>query len=257
MPEPTLAVAYAALKQDVGFFLGYGRTEADWDATQTQNVERSVQGGLRKFYYCDHDWSFLRPVTTLTLAQGAGDVALPDDCGGVEGKVVINSPQNTAWWPLDFCPVGTVYQRRAELPNATGRPTLCAIEVKKGTGQQRSSRYRLLFDRPADQEYTLKFQYYVNPDYLSGSFPYAYGGPQHAETLLESCLAVAEKILDGDATLHAAEFEKCLANSKGMDRRNKPQDFGYNGDSSDLRHRAGDWRHQTGQSTVTFNGVAY
>jgi hypothetical protein len=110
----------------------------------------------------------------------------------------------------------------------------------------------------SDQTYTLTFAYYLNPDYLSGAFPFAYGGAQHAETLLESCLAIAEKILDDAATVHAAEFEKRLAVSMDLDRRTKPQNLGYNRDQSDqqdrYRHRQDD---QHGWSTVQVNGVTY
>lgn len=261
--EPSLNAQFKDLQAEVGDFLGYGRgadfAETAWATRQQADITRAVQGGLRMFYYCGYDWSFLRPVTTLTLASGSVVLALPGDVGGIEGQLVISTPQSTSWWPLDLAPIGVVSQKAAELPNTTGRPQLVAIEAIKGTSLTESSRSQLRFWPTADQAYTLKVQYYVHPDYLSGSFPYAYGGPQHAEALLTACLASAERVKDnadpraGNSANQVA-FVQLLKQSQAVDRRNKPQSFGYNADTSDWRHRPM-WRHRDGQQPVTVNGV--
>jgi hypothetical protein len=257
MPEPTLNAQFTDLKEDVGFFLGWGRTESAWDTDQTDSVERCVKGGLRKFYYCGHDWSFLKPVVTLTLESGAETVALPEDCGGVDGKVVVSTDGSSQWCPVDFGPIGRVYQAYASQPSTTGKPLYGCQEPLKGTGPVEANRFQLRFWPIADQAYTLKFQSFINPEYLSGAQPYAYGGPQHAETLLEACLSVAEKILDDQATLHDREFKERLAVSIDIDRRQKPQVIGYNRDLSDLMES----RRWTGRdhwsSPVQVNGVTY
>ena len=237
---------YSDLTGDVGHFLGYGRGEDNgdvaWDDRQQANVDRCVKGGLRKFYHCGHDWSFLKPTATLTLASGSSLVTLPDDCGGIEGRIAVSiSGGSSVCVALSVGSVGQVYEQEARYPETTGQPQFCCVEATKGTTQQKGQNQRLHVWPEADQAYTLKFAYYVNPDYLSGSFPYAYGGPQHAETLLESCLAVAEKILDDKADVHAMEFKECLQSSIDIDRRLKPQTLGYNGDRSDDLHWNG-WR---------------
>lgn len=264
MAESSLTAAFRDLQADVGDFLGYGRgadfSDPAWTTRQQADITRSVKGGLRLFYYCGYDWSFLRPVATFTLDSGASVLPLPDDLGGVEGQIVLSSPSNTSWYPISFVPVGAVTQKQAELPNTTGRPVMACQESLKGTTGDASNRFQLRFWPAADQDYTLKFQYYVHPDYLSGAFPYAYGGPQHAECLLEACLAVAERVKDdvdprGGASPHQVAFERLLSISKDIDRRNKPQTFGYNADRSDKLHRE-TWRHWNGQSVVTVDGVS-
>lgn len=260
MPESSLTAAYKDLTGDVGFFLGWGRGEDNgetaWTAAQAAAVARCVKGGLRNFYFCGHEWSFLHPMASLTLASGESTVELPDDFGGVEGQLTITTSSGAQWWPLHFGGVGEVYHAQAISPDATGRPQACCVEPVKGTTGTQGNRFRLRFWPEADAAYTLRFRYYVHPDYLSGAFPFAYGGPQHAETILESCLAVAEKILDDAATVHAGEFAQRLEVSKELDRRMKPQHLGYNRDLSDCRDRrfAGEWRSW---SRVTVNGVEY
>lgn len=255
--EPSLAVAFKELKADVGFFLGWGRGEdygdVIWTTQQTQAIDRCVKGGLRNFYHCGYNWSFLRPVVTLPLQNADQTVSLPDDFGGVEGQVVVTLGETgIQWWPVEFGGVGKVYQEFAQYPTSTGRPMYCCVEPLKEQSPVRGQRFQLRFWPISDGDYTLKFQYYINPDYLSGTFPYAYGGAQHAECLLESCLALAEKILDNRADLHEQEFEKRLAISQKMDGRNKPQFLGYNGDWSDRRS----WRYsQHGLSPITIGGI--
>lgn len=244
------------MAQDVGFFLGWGRgaaaSDVPWDLQQQQAIDRCLKGGLRNFYHCGYNWSFLRPIVQLQLDNAGQTLPLPDDFGGVEGQIVVGLATGIQWWPVDFGGVGQVYQKYAQLPTTSGRPQFCCIEPIKGTTATAGQRFQLRFWPIADNGYTLKFQYYINPDYLSGAFPYAYGGAQHAETLLESCLALAEKILDNEAKLHEGEFNKRLAISQQIDRRNKPQHLGYNGDWSDTKNRNSGYR---GLNPITVGGV--
>lgn len=238
--------------------LGYGRGsdngDTAWTSAQQAVVDRCVKGGLRNFYHCGYDWSFLRPVAALTLANNTQVLNLPDDYGGMDGQITVSLTTGMQWWPVDLMPIGTVNQMYARLPTTTGRPELCCEEPLKGVTAQHGQRMQLRFWPISNNDYTLKFQYYVNPDYLSTSQAYALGGAQHAETLLESCLAVAEKIADDLGTVHAAEFDKRLIVSKEIDRRNKPQKLGYNGDKTGYRLTPYERRSWTG---ITVGGVQY
>jgi hypothetical protein len=258
--QSTLSAQVRDLLGEVGFFLGFGRGpyfgDPEWDTQQRASIERCIKGGQRNFYHCGYEWSFLKPVGTFTLNSGETILGLPDDYGGAEGQITITSTNGISWYPIDFVGVGRVYQRQSESPEMTGRPIICCQEPLRGTGATDGQRYQLNFFPIADQDYTLQFQYYLLPDALSGNRPYAYGGAEHAETLLESCLAVAEKILDDAATVHAMEFEKRLAVSMDLDRRKKPQTLGPNLDRSDMqgRLRHAGWRSWSG---ITVNGTQY
>lgn len=257
--ESSLAAQFKDLKADVGFFLGLGRGadfgETAWSAKDENSIARCVKGGLRKFYHSGYDWSFLKPVAALTLASGANTLDLPQDYGGHEGRVSVATRNNQDWHPLDFAGIGQVQDAEARFSNTTGWPQLLATEPMKDTSLYQGQRFRLHVWPTSDQAYTLKLQYYVLPDYLDGSKPYAYGGAEHAETLLEACLSVAETLLDDQATIHAAEFQRLLAISMDLDRRKKPQLLGYNADRSDSQHW-GRWDRRD-EPAVTFNGVQY
>lgn len=257
MAESTLTAAFKDLTGDVGFFLGHGRGadngETAWTTSEQAAVDRCVKGGLRNFYFCGYDWSFLRPVATLTLASGAQTLPLPDDFGGIEGQLTVSVSGSSGFFPIPV--TGDVRRHYALNPSATGCPEMACIDPLKTTTGTQGQRFQLFVYPEADQAYTLEFGYYINPDYLNGAFPYAYGGPQHAETLLESCLAVAEKLLDDAMSVHAFEFDKRLAVSMDIDRRQKPQKLGYNGDRSDGKY----WSDPrlTRETGVTFAGVLY
>ncbi len=215
-------------------------SDPTWDSHQQASIDRSCKGGLRKVYNCGYDWSFTKPTIQLQLLNGTAILPLPDDYGGLEGpRIQISGPTGQTWWSIDIVGVGLVYEKQNQYPNTTGRPELCCIEPIKGTAPLHGQRFQLNFFPVADQTYTLKLRYYVLPDYLGGSFPYPLGGAAHAETFLEACLSVAEKILDDASDIHETEFQKLLAQSQDIDRRNKPQSLGYNGDNSDQLHDRG------------------
>ena len=61
---------------------------------------------------------------------------------------------------------------------------------------------------------------------------YGLGGVPHSETLLASCLDIAELRDDDTLGTHSAKFIQRLAASVAQDRANGPTELGYNADSS-------------------------
>lgn len=272
MSEPTLSLGYYDLLAEVGSFLGWGRGaqfgESAWSSTQQSQLESCVRSGLRQFYYppphdpsgSPYDWSFLHPLATLTLPQAKTTLPLPDDFGGAEGRVTVTTADGngTAWWPLDLVGLATIVQSQAAMPTTTGRPCQCVVEPTKGTAGLQGQRFQLRVWPTPDQEYRLQFQYYVNPDALTAALPYVYGGSQHSETVLQSCLAVAEQRLDDARGIHQARWPERLLASIGLDRKLKPQKLGYNRDLSDLRDRRIDPRVRWwGDNPISVGGVVY
>jgi hypothetical protein len=269
MAEPTLNLAYKNLMGEVGFFLGYGRGallgDVAWNAQQQLAIDSVVASGLRQFYYppvapgmtAPMNWSFLKPLMSLDLPAGAQTAQLPFDFGGVEGEMTILAPQNTTWFTIKICDEGQIRQEYSRFPNMTGRPLRAGVEQGKRPISDRSQTQLIFFFPTADTDYTIQCQYYVNPDYLSGALPYAYGGPQHAETLLESCLAIAEQRLDDRAEVHSQKWMERLTASIGQDIRNKAQNLGYNQDRSDAGSLVArqPWWHYG--DSILFNGVQY
>lgn len=264
--EPSLNIAYNALMGEVGFFLGWGRGAAQgdilWSPTQQKTIDSVVSSGMRRFYYpaapngMSINWSFLKPTATFTLTVGANVLPLPDDFGGIEGEITILGPNDTTWFPIQICNEGQIRVNFSAFPVISGRPLKAAVQPIKGTGATQSQRFQLFYFPTADTAYTIQFQYYINPDYLTGAFPYAYGGPPHAETLLESCLAVAEQKIDDASAVHSEAFQERLIASAVYDNKMKAQILGYNGDNSDYRgYGLRTLNHY--DDYIRFNGILY
>jgi hypothetical protein len=267
MAESTLSYKRVDLKASVGLFLGFGRGadkgDTAWTTKQSALIDDIVASGEHQFYYPpplqgasgSYDWSFLKPVASLTLPSGANTVRMPDDFGGFEGQVTVSAAAGQSYYPVDLTGVGSVYAQQSRLPSTAGRPQLCCLEPVKGTTMASGQRAQLRVWPLADAEYTLQFQYYVLPDAMTDATPYALGGMAHAETLLESCLAIAEQRLDDASGVHTAKFMERLAASVSLDRRNKPQHLGYNGDRSDGRVPLE--RERYGLASISYKGVTY
>lgn len=264
--EPTLSLKVSDLQAEVGLFLGWGKGadfgDPAWTSRQEAVIVSVVKSGLRQFYFpepldggASYDWSFLKPVATLALASGATVMPLPDDYGGFEGQITLAADAGQSYWPIELIPIGTIYAQQSRLPSTSGRPLYACEEPLRGAAALQGQRFQLRFWPTADADYSVRFQYYLSPDALTGATPYAYGGSQHAETILESCLAIAEQRVDDAADVHTKKWQMRLAASVSIDRRNKPQKLGYNGDNSD-----GWWysnRRLWGLDPVTVNGVEY
>lgn len=270
----SLALTKADLDAEIGAFLGYGRGalqgDSAWTTRQYNDIAAIRKSGERQFYFnpplpevgivAGYAWSFLQPVATLTLASGAQTVDLPDDYAGLEGRITLSTTSSNTWLPLSLVGEGMVRQAYAQQPDATGKPLMAAIRPLRGRGGSWGQRQELFFYPEADDSYTIQFRYYLAPEALSDANQTLYGGPQHSETILESCLAIAEQRLDDAMTVHTEKFKERLLASINMDRRNKPQLLGPVTDRSDLREagpnirRAG-WPYW--DYSVTVNGVQY
>jgi hypothetical protein len=104
MAESTLTLGWSDLIAEVGDFLGYGRTSGNWATAQTTHVESMVHSGYRLFLYHPvvpkypaHEWSFLYPVTTLTVnaEYNTGTIAYDHTGGANELQVTLT----TGTWP--------------------------------------------------------------------------------------------------------------------------------------------------------------
>lgn len=276
MAESTLNLGYADLIAKTGIFLGWGRGlmlggvptgDPAYTASQQYILDDAVASGVRQFYFPPslqpggpvYDWSFLHPTASLDLPNAAKQLQMPDDFGGFEGELTCfpaGSPQTAKPWSMRLYNEGKIREMFSTTPTAQGPPMFGGLSPIKGTTQVSSTRTNLLIFPAADQEYTVQFQYYILPDYLTGNNPYVYGGAAHAETILESCLAIAEQRMNMMPPVHSAKFMERLAASIGMDRKNKAQVLGYNGDGSD-QGRWGRYANHWNFPPATYNGQSF
>lgn len=265
--ESTLNLPLADLKSDVGFFLGWGRGadkgDRAWNSREEAALAAYISSGLRQFYFPEpeegsnssYDWSFLRPVASITLPDGDNSVRLPEDFGGLIGILTIQGTGSQSFWEIRLTSEEMVRKEFARIPSASGLPLMAAIRPLKGTTKEHSNRFELFIFPTADQDLTVQFQYYLRPDALTVQHPYWYGGVEHAETVLESCLSIAEQRGDDSMTVHTKKFASRLKASIGMDRKKKPEVAGYNRDRSDLASNWDNYSRRYGGIAV--NGIVY
>lgn len=259
----TLALQKSDYESEVADFLGLGRSPTGWNADDTDRNKLDVASGLRRFYYCGHPWSFLDLFAEVTLPQGVTNVTLPDDFGGVNGGAyaTLTNSSTVVLRRLMFRGPGEVQMALSSTQNATGQPQIISIRAKKNMGTGKMQVCEIFMFPETDQEYTLKFPYFATPNYLLDvTQPFAYGGVEHHETIMECCLAVAEIRRDNMIGVHAAESERLLKRSMDIDRRKNPTNLGQNSDRSDGTDWDRRWNGHgyTGNlGGVTIDGVYY
>lgn len=240
--ESSLTDNYWDVIGEVGFDLGWGRGERfgdeAWADDKYATLKMLVKNGLQQFYHppalggVSHQWSFLRPVRSVTLLDGERFVLLPADFKGFEGDILITTGSGLT--PTSMRVLGGVHAQYAAYASATGRPQRCEVVPVRGTSSGHGQRFQLSVWPEADQDYTLQFRYSILPDMLTGEYPYAYGGSEHSATIKASCMEVAErkidKIVGGP---HYRHWMERLATSISMDRQKQPTTLGYVGDRSD------------------------
>ena len=252
MAESTMSETFATLAKSVGRFLGYQTNFANWTTAQADEIDECVQRGIRRFYRA-HNWRFLRPSTTLTTTASDSDQDLPDNFGHIIGDLTYAA--SVSWHKtIKVVPEESLRALQQGHSSLTGKPLYAAVRPKTTTGAT-GQRWEILFYPTPDAAYVLGYQYQIMPDEIDRTtYTYPYGGMMHAEAILESCLAVAEEMLDDEIGLHNAKYQEALAASVRQDNQAQPEYYGYNGDSSDLR---GKWDRRADMSGTTYDGVSY
>lgn len=245
MAESTLNIRLGKYLGQVGHFLGWGfgsetqnfgaYDDTPWSTFQESEVNFCVQSGISQFYF-SNEWTFLKPSSVIPIPTGASLVKLPDDFAGFEGPITVTAVTNPAaiYRQVKVIMPVQIDQMYSINPTATGPMTFASQQPIKGTSAIGATREQLYFFPLADQDYTATVRYYLLADMLTGSAPYVYGGAQHAQTILQSCLAIAEFRKDNELGPQNAKYQELLATSKRADNRLKPQQFGKNRDTSDV-----------------------
>jgi len=228
----TLGVDYGQLQRHVGRLLGLGRNPGDWDSNAREDVADIIRSGLRRFYWPPplpapdgkpsppaYSWSFLTPNATLELKTGVDTYILPDNFGEMlDGNFIYISNQQ-AVAKIDHMQIHQMQSQSA----ASGPPKYAGIEPV----DDRATRYQVMFYPTPDADYSLTYHFTIAPKDLSEESPFPLGGPVHAETIIEACLAAAEKTLDDAEGIHENKFLECLARSIQSDRNLTQTDEDY------------------------------
>ena len=160
---------------------------------------------------------------------------LPDAFGRFIGPLTYVEKEN-AWYSVDIVGEGRIRElRRRDYVGTNGsKPQVAAIRVVN-SGIETGTRKEIMFWPAVSGDYVLKYRYRVRPADDLGDTDIPHGGTAHADTILYSCLSEAERRLDEVQGVYYERFITALASSIDLDSRTgKPQNLGYNSDSSDV-----------------------
>lgn len=174
---------------------------------------------------------------TFAMENTGGDYQLPDDFGAVQG--VVTYAASTSWKPILKTSASRIRELR-QTHDLTGRPELYAVRPLSSDGTQ-GQRSEMIFWPDSDSTYTVSFEYNAYPWMLSDAKPYPLGGMVHAETILQSCLAILERRLEDAKGVEWNTFMEQLAASIQFDQdQMTAEHLGYNKDESDYYGRRHD-----------------
>lgn len=173
--------------------------------------------------------------TTLEVDAGAsfslGRYAydLPAAFSQFDGELECRSTANAMYGPISLATAAEVRRRLAVAPGFY-YPGIVGVRPKTFDATV-GQRYEAVFHPVPDAAYTYWYSYRVTPEMISTANPNPLGGTEHGETIMEACLAAAERAEVGEAGLHAAEFDLLLQNSLSIDKlHHAPTSLGVEGE---------------------------
>ena len=263
--ESTLSLTYADIRKEIGWFLFGERTSSNWTSDEGSQIDDIVKSGLRNFYHpaptqtapTGHKWTFLEPTTTLSTVANTSDYTLSADFGGLIGQMTY-SADDSRWFPIEITGEHRIrVLRQRDYSDLSSDPKLAAIRPISSSGAN-GQRFQLMLYPKPDKAYTLSYRYHALPGKIDASYPYPKGGAAHAETILESCLAIAEARMDNNAGIHAAAFQNRLNASIVYDQlMHTPERMGYNGDGSDQDAWSEQQNRFMNGDVVRYNGTFF
>ncbi len=178
--------------------------------------------------------------STFSIDNTGGDYDLPDDFGGLVGRITYDPDQ--VGFDIQVVSDQQILRRRQNTTNFTGKPRYAARQVKPTTGLV-DQRFRMLVYPSPDATYTLSYKYRVLAQKMTDDKPYPIGGMMLGETILAACRAVAEERMNNTRGPLWEAYLTRLQGSIAADKRaSTPTDAGYATDAA-RRSRHGHGSH--------------
>ena len=219
--------------------------------------------------------------TTLDLAEAAGftgtgisctvhyngTYALPTKFAGIEGVIVYDSffgtdPQRSDM-TIEVTDITKLRDKFQYLDDRDDKPLSAAVfatnagAASSATGTQ----HRIQIYPIPDAAYRLRYVMVNEPDQLDNDSEIPLGGVLHAETILASCLSIAEQVIFPSSPHRYREhYLARLRASVELDRQAyTTENLGYNGDPSDHKFTDANFKRilRRPDVSVTVNGTQY
>ena len=230
-------VTYQTLMSEVGAYLGYGSDSAGWNESHVIEMDRYIQAGIRQFYRPPavqgvepgYEWTFLRPSGTITTVAGTYIYDLPREFSRLVGDMYYDPVVHQG----SIVQVGQGQLLAAYQNNDIQHPPrIVATRIKDvGVMLQPQDHEAMLWPVP-DAAYVLTFQYEAYTGRIDAVRRFPLGGDKYGETIISSCLAVAEMRANDSRGIHWENFASQLASAIKFDISVGAMHYGYMGDTS-------------------------
>lgn len=247
------------------------------DALSVSHIEITISGTTTK-----HLVSAVGSTTALTLAvtSGAssatglkytiyynGSYALPASFAGIDGPLtydtLFGSDPNRADQTIEVTSEAKLRDMSQYLEDRDDKPKAAAIVQTGATGTAGTS-HRIQFFPIPDAEFRLDYTQTNEPVHISGSeSAEPLGGALHGETIMASCLAIAEQFfIPNSPHGYQDSYRRRLAASVELDRQSvRSEVLGYNSDPSSVgslnRFQHPRLSRYIQDNSVTINGIQY
>ncbi|QDP55777.1 MAG: hypothetical protein Unbinned2706contig1001_38 [Prokaryotic dsDNA virus sp.] len=195
-----------------------------------------------------------------------GSYALPAAFAGIDGPMTYDtfygSDPNVADLTIEITTESKLRDMAQYLEDRDDKPRVAAVTQTGATGTAGTSQ-RINFYPIPDAVYRLKYTQINEPANLTSDSHVPLGGALHGETILASCLAIAEQFfIPNSPHGYVESYIRRLAASVEMDRQvTRSETLGYNADPSEFGSVTGftDARlsRYLHDNRVTVNGVQY
>ncbi len=237
--------------------LAGGGTWPSWVAADATITIDSVNYGIASrtndtVIVLDTEWALTGIAgESYTIHYHPEDYDLDDQFGSLAGDITYDDGAQNQ--PVSVVGEGQIMAWRARFPSRTGLPKNVAVRAKAiPTGTSDGQRFELLVWPQPNDDYTLNYRYNVQVNKIDGTNNYPVGGMQHGETILASCLDVAERSAGHTSGVEHGNFMTRLAASIALDSQTMaPKTLGYGGGKS-----GGSWGQRPAGYT-TYNDTLY
>ena len=205
----SLAVTFGDLRDRIAYALYGIRDHTDASTTQLTDINYCLEDGMRRVYV-SHDWSFYRPVKTITTVADTYAYDLPSGYESIETKMSY-APGESDFYPPVEQRSDRYIRKRQQDDDETGRPLYFSVRTKEYDLTLGSQRQLILYPTP-DDAYVLYARMILRPVASDTTGVYPVGAEIMSQLFIEACLAAVERnydeVKDGE---HEDLFRQMLA----------------------------------------------
>jgi len=232
-----MVASYSSLLVEVGEERFGIRT--GFSSEQTSKIERCIKHGLRRVYSA-HEWSFFKPVTTITTVVGTSAYSLPVAYEGIESHLSY-AEEESDYYPRIRQRHDDEIRRMQQDTDDTARPlyfSIRTVEFDPTTG----SRRQLILHPTPDEVWVLNAKMTLRATMVDAVNQFPVGGEQLAQLITEACMAAGEHNYDEQPGVHDKQYLELLPLAIQADQRaSTPVTLGGDapkGENNDLAARA-------------------